>query len=240
MTFCIGIKTSSGVVALADTRISSGLGVSTSKKIKSYTQGKHSFFIMSSGLRSIRDKVINYFDDDIETNECNKLYKAVNLLGSAIKRARSEDLEDLKKSNFIFDAHFIVGGQCEDDKEGTIFLIFPEGNWVEVSEESPYALIGNTAFGKPILRRILGDDTKFDTAIKAAYLSFESTYKNASDVDYPVDFAIYRNGSFSLQEVRKTEEELKATADAWNQMLSDAASKLPLFIHIDENFNAPY
>jgi predicted proteasome-type protease len=144
MTFCVAIKSKTGVVALSDTRISSGLGVSTSKKIKTYQENGNSFFIMSSGLRSIRDKVINLFEDSLANVPCDKLFKVANLVGNAVKQARAEDLEQLQQSKFFFDGHFIVGGQCSNDKRSTIFLVFPEGNWVEASDESPYTIIGNT------------------------------------------------------------------------------------------------
>jgi putative proteasome-type protease len=234
MTFCIAIKSKTGVVALSDTRISSGLGVSTSKKIQIYQENGNSFFLMSSGLRSIRDKVIHLFEDELPNVTCEKLYKVANVVGNAVKQARAEDLEQLKQSNFFFDGHFIVGGQCSKDKRSTIFLVFPEGNWVEVSDESPYTIIGNTAFGKPILRRLLHENITFDLAIKAAYLSFDATFKNASDVDFPLDFALYRNNTFEIQEVRKTEEDLKVTATKWNQMLVDAAENLPDFLHFED------
>ncbi len=234
MTFCIAIKSRTGVVALSDTRISSGLGVSTSKKIQTYQDGTSSFFIMSSGLRSIRDKVIHLFEDQLPNTPCDKLYKVANLVGNAVKQARLEDLEQLEQSKFIFDGHFILGGQCAKDKRSSIFLIFPEGNWVETSDESPYTLIGNTAFGKPILRRLLHENITFDLAIKAAYLSFDATFKNASDVDFPLDFALYRNGTFDIQELRKTEEELKETSTQWNSMLLDAANELPDFLHFED------
>jgi putative proteasome-type protease len=234
MTFCIAIKSKTGVVALSDTRISSGLGVSTSKKIQSYHENGNSFFIMSSGLRSIRDKVIHLLEDDMPNQKIDKLYKVATLIGKAVKQARVEDLEELTASKFFFDAHFIVGGQCVNDKRSSIFLIFPEGNWVEVSDESPYTLIGNTGFGKPILRRLLHEEITFDLAIKVAYLSFDATFKNASDVDFPIDFALCRNGSFEIQELRKTEDDLKKTASIWNQKLVDAANQLPDFLHFDD------
>ncbi len=234
MTFCIAIKSKAGVVALSDTRISSGLGVSTSKKIQTYQDGESSFFIMSSGLRSIRDKVIHIFEDDLPEHPCDKLYKIANLVGNAVKQVRAEDLEPLLQSKFFFDAHFIVGGQCAKDKRSTIFLVFPEGNWVEASDESPYTIIGNTGFGKSILRRLLHEEISFDLALKAAYLAFDATYKNASDVDFPIDFALYRNGTYTIQELRKSEEELKATSAQWNQMLVDAANDLPDFLHFEE------
>jgi len=234
MTFCVAIKSKAGVVALSDTRISSGLGVSTSKKIQTFQNGTSSFFIMSSGLRSIRDKVLHLFEDELPNQPADKLYKVANILGKAVKQARSEDLETLQASKFIFDAHFILGGQCSKDKRSTIFLIFPEGNWVEASDESPYTVIGNTGFGKSILRRLLHEEITFDLAIKVAFLSFDATFKNASDVDFPLDFALYRNDTFEIQEFRKQEYELKDTAVRWNQMLVDAANELPDFLHVDE------
>jgi len=234
MTFCVAIKSKTGVVALSDTRISSGLGVSTSKKIQTFQDGANSFFIMSSGLRSIRDKVIHLFEDDLPGQKPDKLYKVANLVGKAVKQVRLEDLEPLQQSKFFFDAHFIIGGQCSNDSRSSIFLIFPEGNWVEASNESPYTVIGNTGFGKSILRRLLNEDITFDLAIKVAFLSFDATYKNASDVDFPLDFALYKNGTFEIQELRKTENELKGTAIQWNQMLVDAANELPDFLHFED------
>jgi putative proteasome-type protease len=234
MTFCVAIKSKTGVVALSDTRISSGLGVSTSKKIQTFQEGGNSFFIMSSGLRSIRDKVIHLFEDDLPTQTPDKLYKVANLIGKAVKQVRSEDLEPLLQSKFFFDAHFIIGGQCSKDKQSSIFLIFPEGNWVEASDESPYTVIGNTGFGKSILRRLLHEEITFDLAIKVAFLSFDATLKNASDVDFPIDFALYKNGTFEIQELRKTEDELKGTSVLWNKKLVDAANELPDFLHFED------
>jgi putative proteasome-type protease len=156
------------------------------------------------------------------------------LVGNIVKQARNEDLEHLQQNKFIFDGHFIIGGQCSKDKRSSIFLIFPEGNWVEASDESPYSLIGNTAFGKPILRRLLHEEITFDLAIKVAYLAFDATFKNASDVDFPLDFALYRNGSYEFQEFRKSEEELKETSTNWNTKLVKAANELPDFLHFDD------
>ncbi len=234
MTFCLAIKSKTGVMALSDTRISSGLGVSTSKKIQSYHTGGNSFFIMSSGLRSIRDKVIHIFEDELPDYPSDKLYKVANLLGSILKRVRNEDLVDLQQSKFAFDAHFIIGGQCSKDKIATLFLIFPEGNWVEISDESPYTVIGNTGFGKPILRRLLHEDITFDLAIKVAFLSFDATFKNASDVDFPIDFALYKNGTFDIKEIRKTEEDLKDISKFWNEKLIEASNEIPRFLHFDD------
>jgi len=155
-------------------------------------------------------------------------------LGSMVKKVRSEDLEQLQQSKFFFDAHFIIGGQCSKDKRSSIFLVFPEGNWVEASDESPYTVIGNTGFGKSILRRLLNEEISFDLAIKVAYLSFDATFKNASDVDFPLDFALYKNGTYDIQEFRRSEDDKKSTSKLWNKKLIDAANDLPDFLHFDD------
>jgi len=52
MTFCIGLKCEQGLVAIADTRLTSGSVVSTGKKISVHQDGDHAMCILTSGLRS--------------------------------------------------------------------------------------------------------------------------------------------------------------------------------------------
>ena len=56
-----------------------------------------------------------------------------------------------------------------------MFLVYPQGNWIEVDQRTPYLSIGHTAYGKPILDRALGAETPLRTALKLAYLSFDSS-----------------------------------------------------------------
>ena len=69
MTYCLSIKLKSGFVGIADTRITSGNETTRAKKIFTVNKEKHSFFIMTSGLRSVRDKAITYFKEIIDEND---------------------------------------------------------------------------------------------------------------------------------------------------------------------------
>ena len=111
MTYCLGIKVKQGLVAIADTRITSGTETSIKKKITIEQKDKFSLFIMTSGLRSVRDKALVYFNELLETTEYNKLYKAVNAFGEQVKRVASEDKAALEKAGFKFDLNTIIGGQ---------------------------------------------------------------------------------------------------------------------------------
>ncbi|SDF22171.1 putative proteasome-type protease [Dyadobacter soli] len=157
MTYCLGIKVASGLVAIADTRLTSGTEVSTNKKVSVYQSDKHSIFIMTSGLRSVRDKAITYFKEVLEERDTSfdKLYKAVNALGQQVRRVADEDRYALNNAGLIFNLFAIVGGQLEHDSEHKLFLLYPEGNWVEVGDGSPFIIIGNSGYGKPLLYRSL-------------------------------------------------------------------------------------
>jgi putative proteasome-type protease len=93
MTYCLGIKVAEGLVAIADTRLTSGSEVSSNRKISVHEVENHSLFIMTSGLRSVRDKAITYFNEVLaeQDRSFNKLYKAVNAFGEQVKRVALED-----------------------------------------------------------------------------------------------------------------------------------------------------
>ena len=229
MTYCLGIKVKSGIVGISDTRITSGHETARAKKVFTVNKNKHSFFIMTSGLRSVRDKAITYFKEIIEENDesFNKLYKAVNAFANQVKRVASEDKESLQESNLSFNLFAIVGGQLQDDDEHKIYLLYPEGNWVEISEGSPFMIIGNNGYGKPILDRVLKYDSSMKFALKAGFLSFNSTRVSANDVDYPIDVIYYEKDSFNIIEKRYKKEELQEISKIWQNKLSDAVDNLP-------------
>ena len=229
MTYCLGIKVKSGIVGISDTRITSGNETTKAKKVFTVNKEKHSFFIMTSGLRSVRDKAITYFREIIDESDesFNKLYKAVNAFADQVKRAASEDKTSLKEAGLSFNLNAIVGGQLEDDDEHKIFLLYPEGNWVEVSEGSPFVIIGNKGYGKPVLDRIIRYNSSMKFALKAGFLSFDATRISANDVDFPIDVVYYPKDSFYITEKRYKKEELQKMSKQWNNILSESIHNLP-------------
>jgi putative proteasome-type protease len=228
MTFCLGIKVKTGIVALADTRITSGTNTTTSKKITTHQIGKNSLFLMTSGLRSVRDKALTYFEEAISEKEFtyNKMYKAVNAFCEQLRRVASEDKEALKASGLFFDLHALVGGQLADDDTHKLFLLYPQGNWIEIGEATPFAIIGNAGYGQPILNRVISYDSPLRDALKAGFLSFDSTRVSASDVGYPLDIVLYKTGTFEMVEQRFSYNDLKYISVEWAEHLKDSVKEL--------------
>jgi len=228
MTYCLGIKVKEGLVAIADTRITSGTDVTIKKKLFTLQKEGCSIFIMTSGLRSVRDKAIVYFDELMEhgLDDMNKMYKAVNAFGEQVKRVGEEDRETLEKAGFKFNLNTIIGGQMKDDEEPKLFLLYPEGNWVELGHGAPYVIIGNAAQGKAILNRILSNDSSMKLALKAGFLSFDSTRISAADVDFPIDVALYKADSFNLVEHHYEKEDLESVSAQWDKELKTALKNI--------------
>lgn len=225
MTFCLGMKCAEGLLAIADTRITSGTELSTARKISVHQYEQHSMFILTSGLRSLRDKAVTYFEERLRNEVAlDRMYKAANALSDEIRRVRSEDRDFLMDGGLYFDLHCIFGGQLAGDSEAHLYLIYPEGNWVEVRSGTPYVIIGESRYGKPILDRVWTYDDSIAEALKVGLLAFDATKTSASDVDYPVDVVSYIPGTFMMREQRFTGAELQPLRDYWQSAIHAAVT----------------
>lgn len=226
MTYCLGIKTKAGLVALSDTRITSGTDTSVKVKMLTVQKERFSLFVMTSGLRSIRDKAVVYFKEVMAQEEYTNVYKAVNAFGAQVKRVAEEDKKSLVKAGFKFDLHTIIGGQFSDDEEHCLYLLYPEGNWVELGYGAPYVVIGNSGHGKAILNRTLNADCSLRDALKSGFLSFDSTRVSSSNVDYPIDIVLYKKNSFVLAKTRYEQKDLEHISQQWELELKTALSNI--------------
>jgi putative proteasome-type protease len=186
-------------------------------------------FLMTSGLRSVRDKAVTYFDEAIGESDqtFDKLFKAVNVFATQIRRVAEEDKASFDKIGLIFNLHALVGGQLENDHEHKLFLIYPQGNWVEVSEGTPYCIIGETGYGKPLLDRVLRYNSSMDLALKVGFLAFDATRTSSTTVEYPLDVVLYRHDTFDVVEHRFQKEDLADISSWWQSRIYESVEKLP-------------
>lgn len=229
MTFCLGMKVEDGLVGIADTRVTTGVECITAGKVSIHQHGRHSMFLMTSGLRSVRDKAVTYFDEAIGESDqtFDKLFKAVNVFATQVRRVAEEDKESFDKIGLIFNLHALVGGQLENDHEHKLFLIYPQGNWVEVSEGTPYCIIGETGYGKPLLDRVLRYNSSMDLALKVGFLAFDATRTSSTSVEYPLDVVLYRHDTFDIVEHRFQKEDLADISSWWQSRIYESVEKLP-------------
>jgi putative proteasome-type protease len=121
----------------------------------------------------------------------------------------------------------LVGGQLENDQEHKLYLIYPQGNWVEVSEGTPYCIIGETSYGKPLLDRVLRYHSDMDLALKVGFLAFDATRTSSASVEYPLDVVLYRHDTFDIIEHRFQKEDLVEISSWWQSRIYESVEKLP-------------
>jgi putative proteasome-type protease len=229
MTFCLGITVEQGLLAIADTRVVAGNECLVARKTASYQGPGFAFFVMNSGLRSLRDKTLLFFEESFarESTIRDRLYRVVNLYAQQVRRVAQEDAEALERAELKFNLFSLIGGQMSGDSAHRLFLIYPEGNWVEIGPDTPYQIIGASGFGKPILERSLTASDSMQYAFKVGLLAFDATRLCAADVDFPMDVTLYSRGSFNLVEQRYQMDDLREISNWWQERMRRSVQDLP-------------
>ncbi|MEO6653175.1 MAG: proteasome-type protease [Ilumatobacteraceae bacterium] len=229
MTFCIGVRVADGLIALSDTRIVRGEQISQKAKLSMLGGDVGGAFVMTSGLRSVRDKVVRRLEDEISAGhvQTDRMHQMATAFGDQLRVVRAEDGEALADGGLTFNAHAILGGQLVADGDPMLLHVYPEGNWVEATPDAPYFIVGRSYYGKPILDRLLDYATPLPDALALAYLAFDATRASANDVDFPIDVAVLRRGEHRFTQHRFAATELESVATSWNDHLGAALAELP-------------
>lgn len=229
MTYCLAIKVQEGLVCLADGRLTAGTQVTNARKLSQHGSEDARFCVMTSGLRSLRDKTVAYLDRALRESRStpDSMLRAVEIYCRALRQVGEEDRAALEKAELPFNLHAIVAGRLADDDAPQVFLVYPEGNWIEIDERTPYLSIGATTYGKPILDRALKHDTPLRTALKLAYLSFDSTRFSSADVGFPIDLLTLPRGDKRWRAAHYDYDDLMEQRIWWNRHITELAGKMP-------------
>ena len=234
MTFCIGIRVATGLIALADTQIVRGEQSSSKAKLSMIRIGDRRAFLMTSGLRSVRDKAASRLEDRIAAlpQPYTRLHQLASAFGDELRQARFEDEASLAAGGLTFNLHAIIGGTLSGDAGPELIQVFPECNWVNATVDSPYFIIGRSAYGKPLLDRLLRYDTPLRTALALGYLAFDATRESVVDVDFPIDVVIddgrpSASGS-AFRQTRLSAGDLVVAHAWWQAQLARALHDFPM------------
>ncbi len=236
MTYCVGIWTHEGLVMASDSRTNAGYDqVNVSRKMHTLVRdGERALILLTSGGVSLTQSVIALLRRDFEAGRglasATSLYDSARVVGDQVRRVAEIDRPALERDGVAFNVHLLLGGQVAGDKPG-LYLIYPQGNPMCATEDSPYLQIGEAKYGRPILDRgIRYDRTGLEEAVKYALISLDSTMRSNVTVGPPIDVAVYRNDELRLTRYRhlKAEDaELQAIRTQWERSLRRAVQELP-------------
>jgi len=250
MTYCVAIEVNDGLVFAADTRTSGSFDdVRVYRKLHVYEYpGDRVFVILSAGNLATTQLMNWRLKRDAEDPNAERslrtykhLYDVAEYVGETLVGSQAKISEEDAKAVNV-QATVILGGQIAGERPG-LYLIYPLGNCIATSPETPYLQIGESKYGKPILDRIVRPHTSLEDAARCAIVSLDSTIRSNLSVGLPIDMALIRNGDLKISYQMRLEADTPLYAeihDSWSRKLEAAVRSLPRFPWEPETGPEPY
>jgi len=242
VTYCVGMLLDKGLVLMSDTRTNSGVdNISTFRKMYHWCKpGERIIAAMTSGNLATTQSVISQLEERNKAPEerhnslleAPTMFQVVTIVGKLLRETiQARDADNGETGAGQFSASMILAGQIRGMKP-RLFLIYPEGNFIEASFDTPFFQIGETKYGRPIILRGYDRRLTFENAVKLLMVSFDSTLKANLSVGMPLDMLVLENDRFTplhTQRITEGDPYFRQISSGWGESLKRALDALPPF-----------
>jgi putative proteasome-type protease len=241
MTYCVGLRLNSGLMFMSDTRTNAGVdNVSSVRKMYTWERpGDRLITLLSAGNLATTQTVVSLIEEHMKAAserhpsimDVPSMFAAAQLVGETAREVIKTSSDGGLQSEATFSATFILGGQVAGGKP-RMFLIYPEGNFIEATSDNPFFQIGEHKYGKPILVRAYNENMSFEEATKLMIVSFDSTLKSNLSVGLPLDMQLYERDSLRRgfeKRFLSDDTYYRKISEGWSDALRLAFESLPDF-----------
>lgn len=241
MTYCVGLRLNKGLVFMSDTRTNSGVdNISQFKKLFTWSQpGERVITLLTAGNLATTQTVVSLIDERAKAPEdrapsileAPSMFDVARQVGQMLREVIRTASPTGERADAKFDATIILGGQIRGGAP-RLFMIYPEGNFLEASDDTPFFQIGETKYGRPIILRAYDPEMSFEDAVKLLFVSFDSTIKANLSVGLPLDLLTYETDSFEVghqHRVTADDPYFQSVSQGWGDALKSAFNELPDF-----------
>ncbi|MGR3464049.1 peptidase [Limimaricola sp.] len=239
MTYCVALKLDRGLVFMSDTRTNAGVdNISSCRKMFSWSDEDAAITLMTAGNLATTQAVVSMIDERLK----RPAERSPSILGQPSMFTVARMVGDLLKEEIArngtggmgadtgtFGATLILGGQMRGSP-ACLFLIYPEGNFIEAGDDMPWFQSGETKYGRPILVRAFDPKMSFEAAVKLLMVSFDSTIKANLSVGLPLDLQVYETDSLMpgrTVRIEADDPQYLAISTGWGVALKAAFDSLP-------------
>jgi putative proteasome-type protease len=228
-----------GLVFMSDTRTNAGLdNISTFRKMTVWEQpGERVITLMAAGNLATTQAVVSLLDERSKSPEHRapsllgvpSMFQAARMVAETLREVIDQHGDGGLRSDSTFHATLVIGGQIAGSPP-RLFMIYPEGNFIESGQDTPFFQIGETKYGRPILVRAYDRAMSFEAAMKLLVVSFDSTLKANLTVGAPFDFHFYEADSLHVGHRGRIEPEdpyFQQVSKGWGDALKEALDILP-------------
>jgi putative proteasome-type protease len=235
------MRLNKGLVFMSDTRTNAGVDdIATFRKMFTWSvPGERVITLLAAGNLATTQAVVSLLDERSKAPadrtpsilKAPSMFQVAQIVGDLMREVIQANSNNGQQADSAFNATIILGGQI--GSSGTrLFLIYPEGNFIEASGDTPFFQIGETKYGRPILVRCYDADMSFEDAVELLMVSFDSTIKANMSVGLPLDLQIYEAGSLQVGHTRRIELDdpyYQLVSEGWGKALKLAFASLPHF-----------
>ena len=248
MTYCVGMMLDKGLVLMSDTRTNSGVdNISVFRKMHHWSvPGERLIAVMTAGNLATTQSVISLLEERTKTPQEREpsilraptMFQVANIVGDLLAETirKSQQSNDHMSGGPKFTASIILAGQIAG-MEPRLFLIYPEGNFIEASEDTPFFQIGETKYGRPIILRAYNRTMEFNDAAKLLMVSMDSTLAANLSVGMPLDLLVLERDKFvprHEKRIHASDDFFQAISKGWSESLRNAFNALPPYA-LDED-----
>ncbi|MDO8330538.1 MAG: proteasome-type protease [Fluviicoccus sp.] len=232
MTYCVAMRLAEGVVCVSDSRTNAGVDhIAVFRKLHRFgIDGERVIVLQSAGNLATSQSVVTLLrqrinsDEGVHLDNVPTMFEAARLVGKTLREVLAH--EDIDRD---FSCSFLLSGQIAGEAP-QLYNIYPQGNFIAATEDTPYFQIGESKYGKPILDRALNYQQSLEKALRCALISFDSTIRSNLSVGTPLDLLVYRNDSLHLPTGRRLYDDDPYWAmirTQWSEGLKQAMANMP-------------
>jgi putative proteasome-type protease len=237
MTYCVGILVRDGLVLAADSRTNAGVDhIATVRKLALFERpGDRVMVLLSAGNLATTQAVVTLLAQRLGDGPepanlfaARTMFDAARMVGGALREVMAHDGEHVRPHGDP-SATFLFAGQLSGERH-RLFLIYPAGNFIEATPETPFLQAGETKYGKPILDRVITYEAGLAEATKCALLSFDATMRSNLSVAPPIDLLCYRAGSLRAEmrvDIAKDDAYFSRLRAEYSRGILDLVQRLP-------------
>jgi len=241
MTYCVGMQLRRGLVFMSDTRTNAGVdNISTFRKMHSWeAPGERSIVLLTAGNLGTTQAVVSHIEERMKAPEDRSLsildapsmFQIARIFANTLKEVIGEHGPEAQRPDGAFNATLVLGGRIKGNPP-RLFMIYPEGNFIEASDDTPFFQIGETKYGRPILVRAYDPEMSFEAAVKLLLVSFDSTIKANLSVGPPIDVKFISQVESEPDvhfRIAAADPYFREISLGWGDALKEALDRLPDF-----------
>lgn len=251
MTYCLGFLLDAGLVFASDSRTNAGVDyISSYSKMHVFKPAPDRIFvIMAAGNLGTTQAVLNRIRRDIDEHhtaagglppertgppdfiQARYLFEVADYIGTLSVSVQRNYHHSLREAGATGEASFILGGQIAGQPHG-LYLIYPQGNAIMATQETPFLQIGESKYGKPPLDYIGHHGMTLEDAARLCLVSQVVTRRSNLTVGPPFEVAMIPRDSLEVSRRMKLQKDsvlITRTMETWARSMQDTLARLPRF-----------